>query len=181
MSGAICLDGLGKYFGAVVAIEDVTLQVERGEVFGFLGANGAGKTTTIRLLLDLLRPSKGRASILGFDCQRESLKARAHIGYLPGELAVYPDLSASGYLEYLARLDGRGVDSTYLARLLRRFDVSKIDLSRPLREQSHGMKQKIGIIQAVMARPPGISRTCGRSAAARVPMPGSRRSSAGST
>ena len=96
---AIRIDGLGKYFGPVIAIEDVTLLIERGEVFGFLGANGAGKTTTIRLLLDLLRPSKGRAAVLGFDCQRDSLKARAQIGYLPGELPIYPDLTARGYLD----------------------------------------------------------------------------------
>ena len=150
---AIRIDGLGKYFGPVIAIEDVTLEVARGEIFGFLGANGAGKTTTIRLLLDLLRPSKGKASVLGFDCQRDSLKARAQIGYLPGELPVYPDLSARGYLDYLAKIDGRPVEAAYLKLLLRRFDISDVDLGRRLRDQSHGMKQKIGIIQALMARP----------------------------
>ena len=153
---AIDLAGLGKYFGPVVAIEDVTLRVERGEVFGFLGANGAGKTTTIRLLLDLLRPSNGRASVLGFDCHRDSLRARRQIGYLPGELPLYPDLSAQGYLDYLAQLDARPVEAAYLSTLLRRFDVSAIDLRRRLRDQSHGMKQKIGIIQALMTRPPVV-------------------------
>ena len=153
-SAAIRIDGLAKYFGPVIGIDDVTLQVERGEVFGFLGANGAGKTTTIRLLLDLLRPSKGRAEVLGFDCHRNSLRARAQVGYLPGELPVYPDLSAAGYLAYLAGVDGRPVDATYRASLCRRFDVSGVDLRRRLRDQSHGMKQKIGIIQALMGRPP---------------------------
>ncbi len=151
---AIRIDGLTKYYGAVVGIEDLSLEVERGEVFGFLGANGAGKTTTIRILLDLLRPSRGGAAVLGSDCQRESLQARRHIGYLPGELPVYPDLSAGGYLKYLSQLDGRPVPSPYLAQLLRRFDVSELDLRRRLRDQSHGMKQKIGIVQALMARPP---------------------------
>ena len=155
-SPAIAIDGLAKYFGPVIAIEDVTLQVERGEVFGFLGANGAGKTTTIRLLLDLLRPSKGKASVLGFDCHRDSLKARAQIGYLPGELPVYPDLTAGRYLDYLSRIDGRPVEGAYFTMLLRRFDVSDVDLGRRLRDQSHGMKQKIGIIQALMARPPVV-------------------------
>ena len=153
---AIRIDGLAKYFGPVIGIDGVTLQVERGEVFGFLGANGAGKTTTIRLLLDLLRPSRGRAEILGIDCHRNSLEARARVGYLPGELPVYPDLTARGYLDYLARLDARPVDVSYLASLLRRFDVSEVDLRRRLRDQSHGMKQKIGIIQALMARPPVV-------------------------
>jgi ABC-2 type transport system ATP-binding protein len=156
MNPAIRIDGLAKYYGPVIGIEDVSLAVERGEIFGFLGANGAGKTTTIRILLDLLRPSKGAASILGFDCQRHSLESRRRIGYLPGELTVYPDLSAGGYLQYLARLDNRPVDAGYLSGLLRRFDVSAIDLRRRLREQSHGMKQKIGIVQALMSRPPVV-------------------------
>ena len=154
MSGAaIRIDGLAKYYGPVIGVEDLSLQVERGEVFGFLGANGAGKTTTIRILLDLLRPSRGAASVGGFDCQRQSRQARRTIGYLPGELPVYPDLSAGGYLHYLSRLDDRPVPPAYLAELLRRFDVSDLDVRRRLRDQSHGMKQKIGIIQALMTRP----------------------------
>lgn len=155
MSGrAIHADGLTKYYGNVVGVEDLSFAVEDGEIYGFLGANGAGKTTTIRLLLDLLRPSRGRATVLGFDCRRESLQTRARIGYLPGELPVYPDMTASGYLHHLARLGGSAPDGTRLAALLRRFDVSDIDLRRRLRDQSHGMKQKIGIIQALMGSAP---------------------------
>ncbi len=153
---AIRIDGLAKYYGTVIGVEDLSLQVERGEVFGFLGANGAGKTTTIRILLDLLRPYRGAAAVLGFDCQRDSLRARRHIGYLPGELPVYPDLSAGAYLNYLSKLDDRPVPAAYLAQLLRRFDVSELDLGRRLRDQSHGMKQKIGIVQALMTRPPVV-------------------------
>ena len=155
MSGgpAIAVEGLTKYYGAVIAIEDLTFEVRRGEVYGFLGANGAGKTTTIRLLVDLLRPSRGRASILGVDCHAESLAARRLIGYLPGDLPIYPDLSAADYLAYLSRLDDRPVPRDYLEHLLRRFDVSPLDQRRRLREQSHGMKQKIGIVQALMMRP----------------------------
>jgi ABC-2 type transport system ATP-binding protein len=153
---AIRVDRLTKYYGAVVGIEDLSLDVARGEVYGFLGANGAGKTTTIRLLLDLLRPTRGRASVLGVDCHRETLAARRLIGYLPGDLPIYPDLTAAGYLAYLSRLDGRPVDPKYLEHLLARFDVSDLDRRRPLREQSHGMKQKIGIIQALMTRPPVV-------------------------
>jgi ABC-2 type transport system ATP-binding protein len=151
---AISVDGLTKYYGAVVGVEQLSFQVERGEVYGFLGANGAGKTTTMRLLLDLLRPTSGQASVLGVDCQRASRAARALIGYLPGELPVYPDLTAARYLDYLARLDSRPVSAAYLNELLERFDVSGVDLDRRLRDQSHGMKQKIGIVQALMAQPP---------------------------
>src|SRR6201991_5209877 len=85
----------------VRALDGLTLDVERGEVFGFLGANGAGKTTTIRLIVDLLRPSRGRALVLGVDCQRASRDARRLIGYLPGELPIYRDLTAGGYLAHL--------------------------------------------------------------------------------
>jgi ABC-2 type transport system ATP-binding protein len=151
---AIEVDGLTKYFGAVVGVESLSFTVERGETYGFLGANGAGKTTTMRLLLDLLRPTSGRAAILGADCHRESRKTRALVGYLPGELPTYPDLTAAGYLDYLTSIDGRAVSRTYLGELLDRFDVSAVDLRRRLRDQSHGMKQKIGIIQALMGRAP---------------------------
>lgn len=151
---AIRVDGLTKYYGAVVGVEDLTFQVERGETYGFLGANGAGKTTTMRLLLDLLRPTSGRAAVLGVDCHRDSQNARRLIGYLPGELPIYPDLTAAGYLDYLARLGGQPVSPAHLRWLLDRFDVSATDLTRRLRDQSHGMKQKIGIVQALMAEPP---------------------------
>jgi ABC-2 type transport system ATP-binding protein len=153
-AAAIRTEGLTKYYGPVIGIEDLSLEVAPGEVYGFLGANGSGKTTTIRVLLDLLRPSRGRASVLGVDCHRDSLAARRLIGYLPGDLPIYPDLSAAGYLDYLSRLDGRPVSAAYLQYLLKRFDVSDLDRGRRLRDQSHGMKQKIGIVQALMTQPP---------------------------
>jgi ABC-2 type transport system ATP-binding protein len=153
-SAAIHVDGLTKYYGPVVGVEDLSFDVERGAVYGFLGPNGAGKTTTIRLLLDLLRPSRGRAAVLGFDCHRASLESRRQIGYLPGELPIYPDLTAADYLDYLTRLDDRPVSPDYLSYLLKRFDVSDLDLGRRLRDQSHGMKRKIGIVQALMMQPP---------------------------
>jgi ABC-2 type transport system ATP-binding protein len=151
---AIRVDGLTKYYGPVIGVEDLSFQVDRGEIYGFLGANGAGKTTTMRLLLDLLRPTQGSASVLGVDCHRQSLSARRLIGYLPGELPIYPDLTAAGYLDYLTRIDDRPVRQTYLRELLERFDVSAVDLGRRLRDQSHGMKQKIGIVQALMSQAP---------------------------
>jgi ABC-2 type transport system ATP-binding protein len=151
---AIRAEGLTKLFGAVIGVQDLSFDVQRGEVYGFLGANGAGKTTTIRLLLDLLRPSSGRASVMGLDCRHNSIDARRQIGYLPGELPVYPDLTAGKYLDYLAQLGGRAIARAWRSELLERLDVSGVDLERALRYQSHGMKQKIGIIQALMSRPP---------------------------
>jgi ABC-2 type transport system ATP-binding protein len=153
-SEAVRTEALTKYYGPVVGVEDLDLAVAPGEVFGFLGPNGAGKTTTIRLLLDLLRPSRGRARVLGFDCQRQGRQARGQIGYLPGDLPIYPDLTARGHLDYLARLSPRPVSRERLAWLLRRFEVSDLDLGRRLRDQSHGMKRKIGIVQALMGEAP---------------------------
>jgi ABC-2 type transport system ATP-binding protein len=134
----------------------VTLAVPQGATFGFLGPNGAGKTTTLRLLLDLLRPSSGAAWIGGFHCREEGLKARALVGYLPGELPVYPDLTGSGFLKFLTAAGRRDVSAPYLERLLRRFDVSALDLARRMRDYSQGMKRKLGLIQALMAEPPVV-------------------------
>ena len=153
MSAAIRIDELTKYFGPVVGVERLSLEVLPGEVFGFLGVNGAGKTTTIRLLLDLLRPTSGAASILGFDCQRQGLEARRQVGYLPGEMPIYPELTGAAYLEFLSAL-GAPPSRSYLDGLLRRFDVSDIDLGRRMRDYSHGMKRKLGLIQALMTEAP---------------------------
>src|SRR5262249_32847432 len=86
---AIRVEHLGKRYGRVIALRDLSLEVQPGEIFGFLGLNGAGKTTTIRILLDLVRPTTGRAEIFGADCQARSLDVRARVGYLPGEPGFY--------------------------------------------------------------------------------------------
>jgi ABC-2 type transport system ATP-binding protein len=151
---AIETRGLTKYYGPVVGLEDLSLTVAPGEVFGFLGANGAGKTTTIRMLLDLVRPTSGTASILGFDCQRQGLEARRRIGYLPGEMPFYPELTGARYLRFLSALGAQPPSPGRIAFLLRRFDVSDLDLERRMRDYSHGMKRKLGIIQALMTEAP---------------------------
>jgi len=146
-------DGLTKDYGRVRGLDSLTLEVQEGEVLGFLGPNGSGKTTTIRLLLDLIRPTRGSASVGGFDCQRQSLSARRLIGYLPGEMPVYPELTGEAYLSYLGRLGADSPDPDTVQRLLRRFDIDQADMTRRLRELSHGMKRKFGIVSALMARP----------------------------
>ena len=153
MADAIRTDGLTKYYGHVVGVEDLTLSVPEGTVFGFLGPNGAGKTTTIRLLLDLVRPTSGSAAIGGFDCQTQGLRARELVGYLPGELPVYGDLTGYGFLRFLGSL-GRPAVSATLERLLRRFDVSDTDLRRRMSHYSQGMKRKLGLVQALMSDAP---------------------------
>jgi beta-exotoxin I transport system ATP-binding protein len=151
---AIRTDALTKYYGAVIGVEGLSLEVSQGEVFGFLGANGAGKTTTIRMLLDLVRPTSGSASVLGLDCQHRGIEARAQIGYLPGEMPVYPELTGARYLSFLGSLGSRRVSPSRLEFLLRRFDVSDLDLQRRMRDYSHGMKRKLGLIQALMTDAP---------------------------
>ncbi len=151
---ALRITELTKYYGPVIGVETLSLDVPAGSVFGFLGANGAGKTTTIRLLLDLLRPTSGSASILGFDCRRESLEVRRRVGYLPSEMPFYADQTGAGYLKFLSALGEQPVSSARLELLFRRFDMSDLDLGRRMRDYSHGMKRKIGIVQALMADAP---------------------------
>jgi len=151
---AIRTESLTKYFGPVVAIEQLDLTVAPGEIYGFLGPNGAGKTTTIRILLDLVRATSGRALVDGLDCRASSLDVRRRIGYLPAEMPLYREMTGAGYLDFLAALECRPVDVTYRRKLLARFAVGDVDLRRRLDHLSHGMKRKFGIIQALMGRAP---------------------------
>src|SRR5205814_8728870 len=100
---AISLQGLSKQYGSLTAISDLSFDVSESEIFGFLGLNGAGKTTTIRILLDLVRPTSGRASVFGLSCQHHGLAVRAQIGYLHGELGLYRDMTGEETLDLLAR------------------------------------------------------------------------------
>ncbi|HET6372265.1 MAG TPA: ABC transporter ATP-binding protein [Candidatus Polarisedimenticolia bacterium] len=150
---AISISGLSKSYGRIRAVKSLSLDVTRGEVFGFLGLNGAGKTTTIRILLDLLRPGAGSAHVLGRDCQRDGLEVRARVGYLPGEMGYYGDMTGRRTLDLLARLSGRPIDARRRGALLERLQLSAADLDRRLREYSSGMKRKLGIVSAFQADP----------------------------
>jgi ABC-2 type transport system ATP-binding protein len=152
-SVAIALRDLTKQYSRTVAVRGLTLEVRAGETFGFLGLNGAGKTTTIRILLDLLRPTAGRAAVFGLDCQADGLAVRAAIGYLPGEIAFYQDMTGRQLLDLLARLSLSPVLRDYQHQLLDRFQLMAGDLARRLREYSTGMKRKLGIVQAFQADP----------------------------
>ena len=151
---AISIRGLTKRYGKLIAVNGLDLEVPRGEIFGFLGLNGAGKTTTIRILLDLLRPTSGNAAVFGHDCQSEGLKVRSAVGYLPGEMGIYSDLTGHEILKFLERMGGGSVSREHRHSLTERFELSDRDLSRKLREYSTGMKRKLGLIQAFQADPP---------------------------
>lgn len=141
-------ENLTKYYGKYRGVIDLNIGIYEGEIFGYLGPNGAGKTTTIRLLLDLIKPTRGKALIFGKDVRREK-EIRSKIGYLPGELSLYDDLTGREFLLYMGNLRKR-IDLKFMKELSERFNC---DLSRPLRALSHGNKQKIGLIQAFIHRP----------------------------
>jgi len=146
---AIHTAGLTKHYRDVEALIDLDLDVRAGEVFGFLGPNGAGKTTTIRTILDEIRPTSGKATVLGLDTHTDAVAIRRHIGYVPGDLAMYPNLTGRDTLTYFANLRG-GVDWTYVDALADRLDA---DLTKKVGDLSSGNRQKVGLIQAFMNRP----------------------------
>jgi ABC-2 type transport system ATP-binding protein len=149
VESVITTEGLTKFYGRQRGVIDLSVAVERGEVFGYLGPNGAGKTTTIRLLLDFIRPTRGQAKIFGKDVNQSSLEIRRRVGYVPGELAMYDDMTGKDFLTYFAHLRN-GVDWKYVEELAKRLGC---DLSHPIRSLSHGNKQKIALIQAFMHKP----------------------------
>jgi ABC-2 type transport system ATP-binding protein len=146
---AIRSEGLTKHYGDVEALVDLDLEIQPGEIFGFLGPNGAGKTTMIRTILDEIRPTAGRASIVGLDSHEDSVEIRKFIGYVPGDLAMYPNLTGRDTLTYFANLRG-GVDWEYVESLADRLDA---DMTKKVGDLSSGNRQKIGLIQAFMNKP----------------------------
>jgi ABC-2 type transport system ATP-binding protein len=149
MAALVEVSKLTKSYGASRGVRDLTFSVTEGEVFGFLGPNGAGKTTTIRILLGLLRPDSGTATIGGLDCWSQAPAVHKLVGYLPGEFTFDPALTGAQILAYLGNLRG-GVDQSYLKQLIQRLDL---DTTRKFRHYSSGNKRKVGLIQAFMHRP----------------------------
>jgi ABC-2 type transport system ATP-binding protein len=146
---AIETERLTKYYGKTRGIEDLDLTVEKGEVFGYLGPNGAGKTTTIRLLLGLIFPTSGRASLFGLDTVSESYQIRKLLGYIPGDVHLYAKLTGRELVEYFARFRPDRPPAL-LDELVRRLDL---DLGPRIKEYSHGTKQKLALVLAFMHDP----------------------------
>jgi len=149
MDAAILTQGLTKYYGKRPGVLDVDLEVRPGEVFGFLGPNGAGKTTTIRTLMDLIRPTSGRALVLGMDAQQQGVEIRRRVGYLPGDLSLDEHLTSRELLEFFSSLRG-GVHEEDIERLASLLDA---ELDARIGSLSRGNRQKIGMVQAFMHRP----------------------------
>jgi ABC-2 type transport system ATP-binding protein len=148
MDVAVRTEGLAKRFGSVEALKPLDLEVAQGEVLGYLGPNGAGKTTTIRLLLGLLRPSRGRAEIFGLDAHRDTVAAHRRLAYVPGEATLWPSLTGAETLHLLGRVHG-SVDLGYRDELVERFGL---DPAKKVRAYSKGNRQKVCLIAALMTR-----------------------------
>jgi ABC-2 type transport system ATP-binding protein len=145
---------LTKYYGKRLAVDDISFNVEKGEIVGFLGPNAAGKTTTMRILTGFLAPTRGDVKVAGYDVLTNSLEARRHIGYLPEAVPLYTDMTIHGYLDFLARLRGipgervksRVDDVVELCHLGEYFDVLISKLSK-------GFRQRVGVAQAIIHEP----------------------------
>ena len=142
------IDSLRKSYGNIQAVKGISLRVEQGEIFGFLGPNGAGKTTTIRCMLDVIRPSSGSIRVLGLDAQHDRHALHQRIGYLPGDVRLPGDMTGKQIINYFSQI--QGLQPVLLKDLVTRFDV---EMKRPLKGYSKGMRQKIGIVLAFMCDP----------------------------
>ena len=148
MTPAIATHDLSKHFGSVAALDGMDLEVRQGETFGFLGPNGAGKSTTVRLLLNLIRPTRGSAEIMGIDVG-DVERAHRHLGYVAGDVALWPQLTGTETLDLLGNLSGH-VDTAFRAELVERLHL---DPSKRVRSYSKGNRQKVALVAAFMTRP----------------------------
>ena len=144
-----------KLFGNFRAVDDITFDVQKGEVLGFLGPNGAGKSTTMRMLTGFFPPSSGTAVINGYDILKDSLNARRQIGYLPENAPVYPDMTVEGYLKFIAEV--RGFSGSELKKKFdRAVEICSLEkvLPQTVDTLSKGYKQRVCFAQAILPDPP---------------------------
>jgi ABC-2 type transport system ATP-binding protein len=140
---------LTKYYGKSRGVIDVDLTIEEGEIFGFIGPNGAGKSTTIRCLLNLIKPTSGKAMMFGLDCQKDYRKIHEEIGYLPSEVFYYDNMKVKDLLAYSASFFHKDC-SAKIKELAKRLDL---DLNKKIDDLSYGNKKKVGIIQGLLHSP----------------------------
>lgn len=146
--------GLTKRYGQVTAVNDLNLQVQRGEVFGLLGPNGSGKTTTILMLLGLTEPTAGSVRVLGLDPARQPLSVKARVGYMPDQVGFYDDLTARENLTYIARLNGlpRAEAQRRIEAAIARVGLSEV-IDRRVGTFSRGMRQRLGVADVLIKQP----------------------------
>lgn len=143
---------LTKFYGPTRGVEDLNLEIQTGEIFGFLGPNGAGKTTTVRLLLGLIRPTRGQATIFGLDTWQDAVAIKERLGVLSEALSLYEGMSGAEFLLFMDQLQPQQTP-TLRDELADRLKLSQRDLGRRIRDYSRGMRQKLGIIQAFQHDP----------------------------
>ena len=146
----IDIEKLTRDYGSGKGIFDVSFQVNEGEVFGFLGPNGAGKTTTIRHLMGFIKAKSGRCTIRGMDCWQERCKIQEHLGYIPGEISFFDDMTGTEYLKFLAGYR-RLKTANRMAEMMDRFEL---DPKSKIKKMSKGTKQKLGIVAAFLCTTP---------------------------
>jgi ABC-2 type transport system ATP-binding protein len=149
-SPVIEINSLSKFYGKSRGIENVNLKIGEGEIFGFIGPNGAGKSTTIRILLNLIFPTSGTASIMGMDVIRETKKIKQLVGYVPSDANAYNSMSVNEFLNYCFNFYGRKGDSKRLSFLSELFEL---DLSRRIADLSMGNRKKVSIVQSLLHNP----------------------------
>ena len=135
--------------GKIKAVDNLNLEVKEGEIFGFLGPNGAGKTTTIRILMDFISPTSGKATIFGLDCQKNGLEIKKDVGYLAGDVKLYDKYNGEYHTNFLANLNG-GIHKEWVKELTERMEI---DMDRKICDLSKGNKQKMGVLQAFSQKP----------------------------
>jgi len=140
---------LTKYYSKAKGIENVTLEVKEGEIFGFIGPNGAGKSTTIRTMMGLLFPTSGTAKIFGMDCTKEGPKIRQEVGYLPSEVFYYDKMKVIDLLKYTEGFYAKDCQS----RMYELAEIMELDLKKRIEDLSYGNKKKVGIVQGLLHSP----------------------------
>ncbi len=150
---AIVARNLKKFFGSTVAVNGVTFEVKSGEIYGFLGPNGAGKTTTLRMLTGILKPTSGKAEILGLDVFKHPLQVKEKIGVVPDEPNMYDNLTGREFLEFIGSVFSMKKEemNERISELCNAFDVNF--LSKFIGDYSHGMRQKLMLVSVLMRRP----------------------------
>ncbi|MFJ8518139.1 ABC transporter ATP-binding protein [Lysinibacillus xylanilyticus] len=143
------VNNLTKKFGDFYSVQNVDLQIEKGEVFGFLGPNGAGKSTTIRHLMGFLQPTEGQCFIKGLDCRQSTAEIQKFVGYLPGEIAFIDKMTGQQFIKFIAQMRGLN-DLTRANELMQFFELNANGL---IKKMSKGMKQKLGLICTFMHNP----------------------------
>jgi ABC-2 type transport system ATP-binding protein len=147
-------DGLTKYYGQFIATEDISFRVPRGEIVAFLGPNGAGKSTTMKMLTGYLAPSAGRARIAGFDMSTNRLEGAAHLGYLPENGPLYPDMTPRSLLEFFA--DARGLGGDYreqrIEAVVKQCELGSV-IGKAIGKLSKGYRQRVGMAQVLLHEP----------------------------